>query len=158
MQHKTIKLFIRFGLTVFIRMFAAATSFLLILVKPTSFLLIQETRSQWQFFHWLWQSWCWLYKTNIDILQNFSTAKFVPEAYLEPIRISTVKVFCNFLKEASPRMFYWVLNTHPVYAYIQVSLIEIIYIMNIFVLKKLFLTKREWNKAATSELNFYISY
>ena len=41
-----------------------------------------------------------LYSINIDILQTCSTVELVPEAYLEPSRTSTIKLFCDFHKDA----------------------------------------------------------
>ena len=38
------------------------------------------------------------------------------------------------------------------YVYIQVSPIEIIWILNIYAVEYIFLTKEEWNKVAVSEL------
>ena len=116
-------------------------------VKPTCFFI--NSKNKWHIFQWL----CWylLYKTNIDILQTFSTLKCLPEAYLETIGTSIIR-FLIFLKEAPPQIFYWVLNT--AYNYIQVSLIEIVRIMNFFAVKYLFLTKQEWNKVAISKLKF----
>ena len=38
----------------------------------------------------------------IDILQTFSAAKIILEAYLEPSKTSPIKIFCGFLKETPP--------------------------------------------------------
>ena len=38
----------------------------------------------------------------IDILQTFSAAKIILEAYLEPSKASPIKIFCGFLKETPP--------------------------------------------------------
>ena len=45
----------------------------------------------------------WPYEANIDILETFSTIKVIPEVLLEHIRTSTIKLSCNFLKEAPPQ-------------------------------------------------------
>ena len=53
-------------------------------VKPTSFLLIRETRKQWQIF-------------EADFVQ-----KPLPETYLETSRTSTIKLPCDFCKKTPP--------------------------------------------------------
>ena len=48
-------------------------------------------------------------------------------------------------------MFYMGSKYASAYTYIQVSLIEIVYAMNIFSVKYIFYAKKEWNKFSKSE-------
>ena len=72
----------------------------------------------------------------------------MPEAYLEPSRTSTIKLFCDFHKDA-PSYVHVLLDSKyaSAYIYIQVSPTEIILhiilsILNIFAVKYLFLQKK----------------
>ena len=58
-------------------------------------LLIGKNRTQSQ-------SRLWLYQTNSDFDKPFLPQKPTPEMYLEPSRAFTIKVFCDFRKEALP--------------------------------------------------------
>ena len=89
------------GLCVFNQGFVAATKNLkanyTFFVKPTCFLLVQESRRSIQNF------WLWLCKTSIDILQTFSTVKVIPDKYLESKRTSAITFFVIFSKKLHRR-------------------------------------------------------
>ena len=72
-----------------------------------------------------------------------------------------LKLSCNFCKKSSTIDVRMGSKYTSAYVYIQVSPIEIIWILNIYAVEYIFLTKEEWNKVAVSELkeiSVYISY
>ena len=80
-------------------------------------------------------------KIKFLTLEVLTFCKDVPEAYLELSRTSTIKFFFyDFLKKAPPWIIYRVPNK-PLHTSIHFSPIETIYIINIFAVKYLFLTK-----------------